>query len=700
MSIQSRARWVFACATLSCALSTQLLAAVPQANIQELDEVFVTAKTTIPLEDFVKFPKYESVALSPSGKQLALAWIDVDYRLQVNLVEFPSMKPIHNHSVSGEHNSSDVAWASERRLLLQTQWPMRGLLRMRDDIGVIMISDPKGGNPQIINREALGTRDPLDLQRREEAAVAAAARPYSPESGKLSTGNSMGPVRLISMRTSQPEQILFQTTRANDRSGNTGSSGVYLLNLRDNKQTRVATLPIPGGQIITGPGHQVALAAGVNAKNESEVFFLPESARAEGKDWQLVVSSGSGQRGLRPVAWTGTGEEYFALDGRNLPTRAVVIWNAANNTQRLLYRHASADIDKVSLDPAGRPWMFSGTDHFPVYWYPDPEHPLARLHRAVVQKVKDEQVDIMNASDDLDSAVVRVSSGRRPPMHLTVNVKSASSLSSLFSYPTLRGTRLSQVDPIEFRARDGLVIRGYLTTPEDGNGKPRSGLPLVVISHGGPQGAPAGYAYEFERQLFASRGYAVLQINHRGTGGRGVTFERAGDRKWGREVQDDFADGVRWAIKDGVADPERICFYGIGYGAFSAMTAAAREPDMFKCVIGVGGVYDLPHMLGDGKKDIPPGLQQILGNDMEELKLRSPVNRAGLVKAKVLLMPQEKDELVPGEQSLRMRTALKDAGNAAQWEVLGQEYDGQHTPETRAGGYLRILRFLEQRIGK
>ncbi len=391
MSIQSRARWVFACATLSCALSTQLLAAVPQANIQELDEVFVTAKTTIPLEDFVKFPKYESVALSPSGKQLALAWIDVDYRLQVNLVEFPSMKPIHNHSVSGEHNSSDVAWASERRLLLQTQWPMRGLLRMRDDIGVIMISDPKGGNPQIINREALGTRDPLDLQRREEAAVAAAARPYSPESGKLSTGNSMGPVRLISMRTSQPEQILFQTTRANDRSGNTGSSGVYLLNLRDNKQTRVATLPIPGGQIITGPGHQVALAAGVNAKNESEVFFLPESARAEGKDWQLVVSSGSGQRGLRPVAWTGTGEEYFALDGRNLPTRAVVIWNAANNTQRLLYRHASADIDKVSLDPAGRPWMFSGTDHFPVYWYPDPEHPLARLHRAVVQKVKDEQ---------------------------------------------------------------------------------------------------------------------------------------------------------------------------------------------------------------------------------------------------------------------------------------------------------------------
>src|SRR5690606_1800346 len=401
-----------------------------------------------------------------------------------------------------------------------------------------------------------------------------------------------------------------------------------------------------------------------------------EDVREGGKDWQLVVRTGNGGRGLRPVAWTGQGEEYYALEGRNQPTRAVVIWNAADNTQKLLYRHPGADMDHFSLDPAGKPFVFYGNHHWPVYWYPDPEHPLARLHRAVAQKVTDEHIEITNASDDLKSAVVRVSSGRRPPVHLVVNVESASSLAALFSYPTLRGTRLAQVDPIGCRARDGLVVHGYLTTPEDVSGKAHAGLPLIVIAHDGPLGKPADFSYEFERQLFASRGYAVLQINHRGSSGRGVAFERAAFGKWGREVQDDFIDGVRWAIKDGVADAGRICFFGTGYGAFSGMTAAAREPDLFNCVVGVGGVYDLPRMLGEGQTEIPPALGLALGTDMEDLKARSPVSHAQAIKANVLLMPQDRDEYVPTDQSTRMRSALREAGRAPQWEMLGQDYNG------------------------
>lgn len=702
MIINTRVRRGFAPGMLACAMAAAVVAATPQGTFDELDEVLVTAKTQLPLEDFVKFPKYESVAISPDGTQLALAWIrddDFSYSLNLNLLEFPSMKVVRNHALPASHSASEVGWASNRRLLIQPRWPLRGLLRVREPLGIIMTSDANGGNPHTINNEAFGTRDPLPLKRRDEAAVAAAARPYQPEAGRLGGGNAMGPVRVITTRTGQPEQLLFQTTRANDRAGGTGNSGVYLLNLADNRQTRVATLPMNDAQVIVGPGHRVALATGTNARNESVVYYLPEAVRVEGKEWQQVVST-AGTRGLRPVAWTGNGEEYYALDGRSTPTRAVVIWNAVSNTQRVLYRHASADIEQVSLDPSGRPWLFSGHDHFPVYWYPDPQHPLARLHRAMVQKTPNEQIDITSAADDLNTAVARVSSGRRPPVYLTVNVQVADSMAALFSYPTLRGKRLAQVDPIEFRARDGMLIRGYLTTPEDGNGKARTGLPLIVLSHDGPVSTPATSDYEFERQLFASRGYAVLQINHRGTSGRGNAFERAGDRRWGREVQDDFADGVRWAIKDGVADAGRICFYGIGWGAYSAMMTAAREPDLLRCVIGVGGVYDLPLLLGEGQKEIPPALQQVLGSDMNELKLRSPVIAAAAIKAKVLLMPQEKDEYVPVEQSNRMRAALKDAGNAATWEMLGQQNDGHHTPETRAASYQRILKYLDQRIGK
>jgi dipeptidyl aminopeptidase/acylaminoacyl peptidase len=265
-------------------------------------------------------------------------------------------------------------------------------------------------------------------------------------------------------------------------------------------------------------------------------------------------------------------------------------------------------MDSAEVDPAGRAYVFHGNDHFPVYWYPDPEHPLARLHRIVAQKVPREMIEVVSASDDMAVAVARVSSGRRPSVYLVVDAKTANSSAGFFEFPTLRGTRLTKVDPVIFQARDGLLIRGYLTTPEDASGRPRRNLPLVVIAHDGPLGQQASAAYEYERQLFASRGYAVLQVNRRGTPGRGAAYERAGDGKWGRETQDDFIDGVRWAIKDGVADGSRVCFYGSGYGGFSAMVAAAHEPDMFKCIVGVSGVYDLPDMLPDGEKEFPAAM--------------------------------------------------------------------------------------------
>jgi dipeptidyl aminopeptidase/acylaminoacyl peptidase len=703
---------ILVCAALCGALAVAVVAATPPnvapsaapnaTALPELDEIVVAAKTVIRLDDFVELPKYDSVSLSPSGTRLAMGWIDVNnYSRAISIYEFPSMKPVITHGIGAEFSASDVRWAGENRLLLQANWPLRGLLRIWEPLGMIRLIDPDGGKPHNINGEAMSSRDPLPLLRREEEAVAIAARTLQPSTGKLASRNSMGPVRLVSMLSGQPDQILFQTTRANDRGGNTDSSGAFLLNLKDNKQTRVATLPLPGGQFVTGPDHRVALATGVNARNETVVYYLPEKDRAQGTDWQLVTSSKTGERGLRPVAWSGNGEEYFALDGRGGPTQAVVMWNATTNATRLLHRNANVDLDKVSLDPSDRPWMFTGVDHFPVYWYPDPEHPLARLHRAVVQKARDELVEITSASDDMTSAVVRVTSPRRPPIYMPVNTKNVTTMApSSFSYPTLRGTRLAQVDPIEFRARDGLVIRGYLTTPEDGNGKPRTGLPLLVIAHDGPLAEPAGPGYEFERQLFASRGYAVLQVNHRGTRGRGAAFEKAGNGKWGREVQSDFADGVLWAIKDGVADGKRVCFYGIGYGAYSAMVTAAREPDLFKCVIGVGGIYDLPRFLGAGKKELPVALQQVLGTDMTELDTRSPVNMAASIKAKVFLMPQNEDEYIPEEQSLRMRTALKDAGNIAKWEPIGTQYDGQQVTATRAATYDKMLRFLEESLGK
>jgi dipeptidyl aminopeptidase/acylaminoacyl peptidase len=421
-------------------------------------------------------------------------------------------------------------------------------------------------------------------------------------------------------------------------------------------------------------------------------------------------------------------------------------------------------MDAAWIDPSGKPWMFSGISGYPVYWYPDPAHPLARLHRSLVQRLPREQVDILNATDDLATAVVRISSGARPPMFLVVDVKTGNSITGMRAYPKLRGRRLSPVDAIEFTARDGLDIRGYLTTPLDETGERRHDAPLLVISHDGPSAEFPDYRftadsrYEYERQLFASRGYAVLQVNARGTGGRGQAFQRAGDGEWGRAVQDDFADAVRWAIRKGVTSAGRACFYGTGFGAYSALMAAAREPELFKCVIGVSGIYDLPRLAqgtsGEKSRDLatflpmskdsacfemdtgiakdivqarsvsrlsqrkaidainagvnasgemPLLLRRAIGQDPRELKVRSPVSQASSIKAKVLLVQQYHDAKWTEVQLTAMRRALGSAGNPAKLDTIGDEDGGRNegyfTPQTRADAYKGFLEFLDRHIG-
>jgi dipeptidyl aminopeptidase/acylaminoacyl peptidase len=692
-------------AALASALVATLFAATPAPEPlpDVLEEVVVAGKTDLPLEAFVEFPRYDSVAISPGGTRLAMGWTEDNFQRLLTTTEFPSMKRVDSQLLQANNGAvTDLRWVTERRLIVQPDYPVTGFRRVREPIGSLYTIDIERHSLQAINTDPLMSFDPLGDQRREDEA---AARPRrnprqagKPDGGKKPAKDAQGPLRLVAGRTGLPDQTLFQTTRT-DRNGNTDAYGAYVLNLQDNRQSRIATLPLAGGRFVTGPDHRPVLVTGVNVQNEQVVYYLPKDARADGRDWQLRVSSAGGARGLRPVAWTGNGEEYYALDGRDAPMRAVVIWNAETNTQRLLYRHPVADMDTFALDPAGRPWMFAGSDHFPVYWYPDPAHPLAQLHQGLVKRLPREQIEVLNASDDLSVAVVRISSGRRTPAFIVMDVKTGKSLTGMQTYPRLRGTRLAPVDAIEFLSDDGLLIRGYLTTPVDASNRPRRGLPLVVIAHGGPQAEASDSRYEFERQLFASRGYAVLQVNHRGSSGRGEAFERAGDHKWGREVQADIAAGVRWAIRDGVAAADRICFYGIRYGAYSAMMTAAREPAMFKCVIGVTGIYDLPGLLGNGKEEIPPLLRQVLGSGMEELKSRSPVSNAAAIKARVLLMQQQNDAQAPPDQFNRMRVALRAAGNPPQTETIGQEYNGIYSPETRAAVYAKILRFLDQNIG-
>ena len=198
-------------------------------------------------------------------------------------------------------------------------------------------------------------------------------------------------------------------------------------------------------------------------------------------------------------------------------------------------------------------------------------------------------VRVSSVSDDESVALVWVGHDREPGVYYVLDQK-AGSLVQFKRTRELDPARLSPRTAIRYRARDGLEIHGYLTLPRGGTGK---NLPLVMHPHGGPFGIREHWGWDTDAQFLASRGYAVLQPNYRGSGGYGREFINKGRQQWGRAMQDDLTDGVQWAIAQGIADPARVAIYGASYGGYASLAGAMLTPDLYACAVNYVGAADL-----------------------------------------------------------------------------------------------------------
>ncbi len=186
-----------AAALLACTLAASLFAAAPPPQLEELDELQVTARIPQPLEDFVEFPRYDSVAISPGGTHVAMGWTEDSFQRQLSVVDFPSMKPVTNHVLQIFLGITDLRWVNEGRLLVQPDWPMHGFLRLRESLGSILISDLDGRNLREINGTAPSDLDPIGTLRRDEAIASGpkhlnTLRTDNPDNGKKPDRNALG----------------------------------------------------------------------------------------------------------------------------------------------------------------------------------------------------------------------------------------------------------------------------------------------------------------------------------------------------------------------------------------------------------------------------------------------------------------------------------------------------------------------------
>jgi len=312
------------------------------------------------------------------------------------------------------------------------------------------------------------------------------------------------------------------------------------------------------------------------------------------------------------------------------------------------------------------------------------------------------RVSLASWSADRSKVVVRVDSPTDGPAYALVDMtaKTASWIGD--EYKDLAAADIAEVRPVKYKAADGLEITGYLTLPK---GKDPKNLPLVVLPHGGPEGRDTP-GFDWWAQGLASRGYAVLQPNFRGSEGFGWDFIKAGFGEWGRKMQTDLSDGVRWLEKQGIADPKRVCIVGASYGGYAALAGAALDRGVYRCAVSVAGPADLKRMLQDDQERHLSRNNSTLrywlrfmgadGIRDPDLAAISPAKLTDKIDIPILLIHGKDDTVVPYVQSKIMADAMARAGKPTELVTLASEDHWLSRGASRQQMLNATVQFLEK----
>jgi dipeptidyl aminopeptidase/acylaminoacyl peptidase len=368
---------------------------------------------------------------------------------------------------------------------------------------------------------------------------------------------------------------------------------------------------------------------------------------------------------------------------------------------KLLAEDPDADITNVYTDPNTGAIVgvyVSGTITS-VHWLdPTAQHRQEVLERAFPGR----QVLVYGWTADDTKTLALVQSPSSPPVYYIVDFTTHRADIAAEEYPALAGVVLGDVRQMRYKARDGTSIPAYLTTPAS---KPNAPVPLVVLPHGGPN-ARDYFQFDWLAQFLASRGYAVLQPQFRGSTGFGDAFREAGYHQWGGLMQDDVTDGVRAMIDQGIADPHRVCIVGASYGGYAALAGAAFTPDLYSCAVSISGVSDLPALMREEVPIFGGWISASLSewkarvgapND-SNLSAKSPINSVKTIKAPILIIYGTGDGVVPNAQSEQMARALTAAGKNVTVAVLPGEDHWLSLTGTRVQVLKELDAFLHEHL--
>ncbi len=369
-----------------------------------------------------------------------------------------------------------------------------------------------------------------------------------------------------------------------------------------------------------------------------------------------------------------------------------------------LFSRSDADVDSVITSGNRVVYGVRYSGLYPSYEFFDSE--LSQLMSSVEGLFPYSAVRVSDWTSDFSNLVLYISGGAAAPAYHMFDAGARQVLRFSSAYADLADDDVGTAQPMYYKARDGEKLSGILTLPPGADLK--GNYPTVIMPHGGPAAYDA-VGFDWKAQFFASRGYAVIQPNFRGSSGFGRSFETAGYGEWGRGVmQHDITDAVNAAIKTGIADPDRICIVGASYGGYAALAGGAFTPDLYKCVVAIAPISDLPRMIYDERSDhghdswAVSYWTNLIGDvraERDKLDEISPANYAEAFQAPVLLIHGNDDTVVPYRQSRIMEGALKRAGKDVELVKLRGGDHWFSTSEMRLDTLRALDGFVDRHIG-
>jgi len=470
---------------------------------------------------------------------------------------------------------------------------------------------------------------------------------------------------------------------------------VYRVNVASGESKMVAENPGNITGWLTDHDGKVRVATTTDGVNTSIMIRA-----AEDQPFKTALTTNF-REAVTPAFFTFDNRKLYAISNRGRDKAAVVVFDPATAKEEVLFEHPGVDVRSVSYSRK-RKVLTAATF---VTWkterhFFDPE--IGGVFKDLQERLPGYEPAITSVNRAEDKLVVgTVGDKTRGKRYVyDVTTKRLEFLADIS--PWLPEPELADMKPVQYATRDGLTVHGYLTLPK---GVPAKNLPVVVNPHGGPW-ARDRWGFNPEVQFLANRGYAVFQMNFRGSTGYGRKFWEASFKQWGKTMQDDVTDGVQWLIKQGIADPKRIAIYGGSYGGYTTLAGITFTPDLYAAAVDYVGVSNLFTFM----KTIPPYwkpylemLQEMVGDmekDKELLHSASPVFHADRIKTPLFVAQGAKDPRVNKDESDQMVAALKKRGVDVEYLVKDNEGHGFRNEENRFEFYEAMEKFLRKHIGR